>query len=305
VENILSRWHTKEVKGEEGDFVTFLDSQLSIPLTFREYSEKDRVLTAKILARHGLLSTVDPSELGLPHDTFSFNAKSGDGNVEESDDREQYTLPNIADLDPFGKRDSEERIDVDALVDTIEPPHTTESPNDINMHLKALGSPATVDFAIERGMFSFNIDAITAEKLRTPLSAKKAFEEADSGSASNPWEGFFDTKVDAWEPLTKTTFDTCIVSHGETTQAQRRALAIHMESLGYRTPTRTELLALAITRPDINKIPGRYFTTLKEYTLDGVLLAPCFGLNGGRRGLNADSVSGGWGERFRFLFVRK
>jgi len=305
VENILSRWHTKEVKGEEGDFVTFLDEQLSIPLTFREYSEKDRVLTAKILARHGLLSTIDPVSLGLSSDVFSFNAKSGDGNVEESDQREQYTLPNIAGLDPFERRGGEGREDIDALVDAIEPPHTTESPNDINMHLKALGSPATVDISIERGLFTFSIDAIIEAKLRTPEGAKKAFIEADGGSASNPWDGFFDTTVDTWEPLTKTTLDTCIVSHGQTTQAQRAQLVTHMESLGYRPPTRTELLALAITRPDLNKIPDRYLTTLKEYSLGGRLQAPYFLLYDSERRLNANDVSNDWYGRSRFLFVRK
>jgi hypothetical protein len=178
-------------------------------------------------------------------------------------------------------------------------------PDKIDRALRDLGSPAVFDRSIEDGTLSFSIDDITADKLRTPDGAKQAFIEADSGSATNPWDGFFDTRVDAWEPLTKTTFDTCIISHGQTTQAERAQLVTHMESLGYRPPTRTELLALAITRPDLNKIPHRYLTTLKEYSLGGVLLAPCFALDDSGRGLGADGGSGVWDDRDRFLFVRK
>jgi len=113
VENILDAWKTeKQTNSNPSSFVKFLDQRLVTALTFKEYSEPDRILAAKILASQGLLRTVTPQELGLPSDIFNFDA----GNTlrhnpeaiaeldQKSAQEKRFSILELADLDPFNKK---------------------------------------------------------------------------------------------------------------------------------------------------------------------------------------------------------
>lgn len=113
VENILDAWRTeKQTNTKPLSFVQFLDKRLATALTFKEYPESDRILAAKILASQGLLRTVSPKDLGLPPDVFSFDAANRlrqDKNaveelVNKSSAEEKITILELADLDPFNKK---------------------------------------------------------------------------------------------------------------------------------------------------------------------------------------------------------
>ena len=113
VENILDAWKIdKQTNPKSPSFVEFLDRRLAIALTFKEYPESDRILAAKILASQGLLRTVTPKELGLSADVFNFDAANRlrqDKNaveelVNKSSEEERVSILELADLDPFNKK---------------------------------------------------------------------------------------------------------------------------------------------------------------------------------------------------------
>ncbi len=304
VENILARWRTAGVKGDRPDFVSFLDKQLTIPLTFREYSEKDRILTAKILVRHGLLQTIVPEELGFSSDVFSYNATAGDDVTKNSGKVKTYSLHEIAALDPFGVRTSEAEEDVDALVGEIQPERgpSAESVTEINRRLKTLGSNAEVDESIENGIVHLDITPELKEKLKDWITARATYEAADNGSPSYIWDGLKDYP---YTPPTTTSLDVVVLNHGSTTPQDRDTMVSHMDSLGYRPLTLAELIAFGILKPELNKLPDRFFNTYKPHSLGGFSRAPYLGWGGSNRRLDASGASDEWRERDRFLFVRK
>lgn len=121
VENIFEAWMTERQSNPKNrpSFAEFLDGRLKTALTFREYPEADRALTAKILASKGLLRTVTAKDLGLPANTFEFDAaKRARGSAEaitelkERSAKESHvSLKELAELDPWnvrGKKAAEE-----------------------------------------------------------------------------------------------------------------------------------------------------------------------------------------------------
>jgi MoxR-like ATPase len=120
-ENIFEAWMTERQSNPDhhSSFAEFLDGRLKTALTFREYPETDRVLTAKILASKGLLRTVTAKDLGLPANTFEFDAaKRARGNEQAIAELKQrsakeshISIKELAELDPWnlrGKKAAEE-----------------------------------------------------------------------------------------------------------------------------------------------------------------------------------------------------
>jgi len=176
---------------------------------------------------------------------------------------------------------------------------------EVSQKLKEIGSPAKLDVSVEGGVFSFDIDPQTIEALRTWTGAKQAFENADNKSPSWVWDRYDKDLTNQYEPLMETSLDCVVLSHGSTIPEERAQLIKDMDKAGYRMPTLAELIALAITNPAINKIPDKYFNTLKEYFLDGRLRAPVLRWVDGRRRLGALDVSSDWNASLRFVFVGK
>jgi MoxR-like ATPase len=76
VEAIISLWEIEKQKGDrQVAFAEFLDERILTALNFKEFSEKDRTLAAKIFASRGFLSTVSPEELHIANakDIFALN----------------------------------------------------------------------------------------------------------------------------------------------------------------------------------------------------------------------------------------
>jgi len=71
VEAIFDAWKIEQkLRPGKKVFAVFLDERLKTGLTFKEYSEADRILATKILASKGLLRTLTPEELGLPKEVY-------------------------------------------------------------------------------------------------------------------------------------------------------------------------------------------------------------------------------------------
>lgn len=193
-----------------------------------------------------------------------------------------------------------------SFIDFREEKHKEKLPRIVALmsRLAEVGSPASLDIAIEGGVFSFEVDTKTLEALKTWGTAKERYIGADNASPSWVWGGY-DTFGTQYTPLTTTTLDCVLLDHGRTTSAERQVLVSSMDTAGYRPLTVAELIALGISKPEINKMPERYITTLKEYSLDGSALAPRLGWFDGKRRLSANDVSDDWGADSRFVFVRK
>ena len=112
VENIIDAWKIeKDTRKSDVSFAEFLDSRLKRALTFEEYSEKDRILAAKILASKGFLRTLSAKDLNLPQEIFAVDAikklRGEEAAAEiksKSADERKISLKELADMDPFGKR---------------------------------------------------------------------------------------------------------------------------------------------------------------------------------------------------------
>ena len=169
--------------------------------------------------------------------------------------------------------------------------------------IKASGSPERLDMSFEGGIVSFEIDKKTEESLATWKGAKEAYEQADNNSPYRVWDGLDDIEKQ-YTKLTVSSLDVIVFKHGETTSTQRNKLVEDMDKAGYRTLDFSELVALGIIKPELNKRNG-YTTTLKEYRLDGTSRAPYLDWDGVERRLFAIDVRGDWRDRGRFVFVRK
>ena len=165
---------------------------------------------------------------------------------------------------------------------------------------KETGSPTRLDVAIEGGIMTLSIDQKTMESLRTYESALAAYKEADG----TPVYIYDSLKNIPWATPRSNTLDVHILDHGRTTPQQRDQMIADMDRAGYRPLTFSELVALGIVRPDLNK-RNEVLNTYEKHTLSGDSQAPCLDWGGGRRFLSASDVRGVWSERVRFLFVRK
>ncbi|MEI8123850.1 MAG: AAA family ATPase [bacterium] len=125
VEAIFSLWKIEKKKKDKKTFAEFIDERILTGLNFKEFSQKDRILAAKIFASKGLLTSVSAEDLDLG---FYFDEKSktdkswapevlklntlrkdgGEDAVEElqkeSGAVKHLTLKEVAELDPFNKR---------------------------------------------------------------------------------------------------------------------------------------------------------------------------------------------------------
>ncbi len=114
IEAMLESWTAeKRMNNKSASFAEFIDGRLATGLTFEEYSLQDRILAAKILASKGFLTTFSAEKLGLPKDTFDFDAakksrgskESAEKLAEESGEIEHISLADVALLDPFKLRE--------------------------------------------------------------------------------------------------------------------------------------------------------------------------------------------------------
>lgn len=303
LENIISRWKTASLKGEATDFVSFLDEQLAVTLTFREYSEKDRLLAAKILARHGLLSTKTTEDVGLPPGSFSFRPEIKEGIVKKSKNVQQYTLEEVADIDPFNVRRPKIAEDIDALTGGVEVKNELHKdvPEFIKNLLQQIGTPATLDDSFEGGIINLEIDQNLVESLSTWDKAQKAYKGADGASPSWIWE---ELKGIPYTKPEVSNLDVLVLNHKGTKPQERDKLVSDMEKAGYRPLEFSELIALGIIKPEYNK-RNEILNTYKKYTLGGGLQVPFLRWSGDERELNADRCGSEWSGHVRFLFVRK
>jgi hypothetical protein len=125
VEAILSLWKIENKRKTGKTFAEFVDERILVGLNFKEFSQKDRVLAAKIFASKGLLTSVDPIDLNLGFyydekaktdkpwapEVLKLNTLRKDGQKvaieelqKESGAVKHLTLKEVAMLDPFGKR---------------------------------------------------------------------------------------------------------------------------------------------------------------------------------------------------------
>ena len=114
VEAILDQWRVEGKTGRrQKTFAEFIDERIKTALTFKAYSEEDRILAAKIFALKGFLKTVSPEDLGLPKDIFNGvkikNERGGKDKAmelkEKSSKVAHITLSELTDLDPFNVRE--------------------------------------------------------------------------------------------------------------------------------------------------------------------------------------------------------
>lgn len=178
--------------------------------------------------------------------------------------------------------------------------------NELQESLKKLGSKAEIDKSIEGGQIHLEIDQTTMENLKDYDSANKAFEEADNGSKSDiggELKGILLTQPQ------NPNINFIVINHGKTTEQERNKLVEDMDKLGCRVPEFSELVALGIIKPYLNKIPDRCFVSLRKYSLVDGLRTTYFYMRGdGSRSLDADVddvLSDEAVDGSRFLFVRK
>jgi MoxR-like ATPase len=113
IEAILSLWDIEKLRKDKKTFAEFIDDRLMTALNFKEFSEKDRILAAKIFASRGFLTGVKAEDLSVPdsQSILRLNTKRA-GGVEDAVEELQkesgavkhLTLKEVAELDPFGKR---------------------------------------------------------------------------------------------------------------------------------------------------------------------------------------------------------
>ena len=125
IEAILSLWDIEKLRKDRKTFAEFIDDRLMTALNFKEFSEKDRILAAKIFASRGFLTGVNPEELGVPDSqaVLKLNTKRASG-VEEAVEELQLesglvkhlTLKEVAELDPFNQRAQLLRNQAEALL---------------------------------------------------------------------------------------------------------------------------------------------------------------------------------------------
>ncbi len=187
---------------------------------------------------------------------------------------------------------------------SLETPETTD-PNVINQKLQELGSKATIDTNIEGGIISFTVSPEHLTALQSYDTAIKAYRAIPRASAT---EGVASVSSDLehfpWHPITNSNLETVILNHGRTNKADRNLLVQHMETLGYRPPHLSELVALSLARPDLNRRNEWLITYEKHEVGRGVLWVPRLYWFDSERGLGVFLVDGRWDERSRFVFVR-
>ena len=176
-----------------------------------------------------------------------------------------------------------------------------DTPESIKKLLLDIGSPATLDESFEGGIIHLELDAAILEKLTTWDKAKEAYTQADNGSSSYINPNFNDSHFTS---VTSPSLSILVLNHGVTQPQERDKLVDDMDKAGYRPLTLSELMALGIIKPELNK-RNEVLNTYKKYSLVGGLHAPYLYWSGGERDLNAFDVSSEWFDRDRFLFVRK
>jgi len=166
---------------------------------------------------------------------------------------------------------------------------------------KETGSPAHLDVAIEGGIVKLNIDQKTLESLRTYETAIAAYKAADGGSPSYIYDSL---KNIPWTEPSSETLNVHILNHDTTTPQERDKMVADMDRAGYRALTFSELVALGIIRPDLNK-RNEILNTYEKHILGGVSRVPYLSWDGDERRLSARHSGSDWREHVRFLFVRK
>ena len=155
--------------------------------------------------------------------------------------------------------------------------------------------------SFEGGIINIEIDNKTLESLADWKSAKGAYEKADNSSPSWVWDEFDNL---SYTKPTTTSLDIVVLNHGSTTPQERDKLVDDVDKAGFRALDFSELVALGIIKPELNK-RSEYLITYKKYALDGISRAPYLDGDGDRRGLFAGRCGVDWLDRNRFLFVRK
>lgn len=152
VEAIMDGWKVeKQINLGHVSFTEFLDTRLQTTLTFKEYSEADRTLAAKILASKGFLRTLRAEDLGLPSSVFDFDVAKkarGDSEVEElkkkSANEKHISLSELATIDPFNTRGIEARAEAESFL-----PEGSRVKNKPTQESKEISNANIDDFLME------------------------------------------------------------------------------------------------------------------------------------------------------------
>jgi hypothetical protein len=172
---------------------------------------------------------------------------------------------------------------------------------EFNKAFKETGSPARLDVAIEGGIVPLELTQDNLESLQNYETAIKAYEKADGGSPSWVWEPLQNIP---WTPPNRRSLAVHILDHGRTNEAERDQLVADMDNAGYRVLTFSELVALGVSKPELNK-RDEILNTYEKHTLHGGSRVPYLYWDGGGRRLRALHADADWGAHYRFLFVRK
>lgn len=142
VSHILETYKVDRLKNKDISFKEYLDQRLKKELTFTEYPIEDRILIAKLLSAHGLLTTLTDKELNLPDKTLLFTQtdqfkKKTEEQIQKSKQIEHINLKDLSNIDPFNSKGIDARQEAGDLdkqgqqtnPDTPKTPETIQNPN--------------------------------------------------------------------------------------------------------------------------------------------------------------------------------
>ena len=191
------------------------------------------------------------------------------------------------------------------IIDFREEKNKTKLPQLIELakNLKESGSFARPDMSFEGGIVSIDIDR---EKLSTLHSALTSYEDADNHSPSYVWPEWRNMK--SYTPPETTHLEVIILSYNNDRETREASESIvsDMDKAGLRPATIAELIALGLVNPEFNKRNDTYLVGLgTKEVLGGFPCVPFLDWDVSRRSLDRGWWTDVWGERDRFVCVRK
>ncbi len=183
---------------------------------------------------------------------------------------------------------------------------TATDANVINQKLKELGSKATIDTNIEGGIFTIPLTSVILKSIRTYSTATEAYEGV-TRSPDEVEKPTIEPKLAEfpWNPIAKYKLEVLVLEYGNVAPDDREQLMIDMKKLGYRPLHLSELFALALSKPDLNRRDESFMTyekcSVKTLTFP---MAPILIWSGSKRIVTVTQADGVWLSADRLLFVR-